>query len=90
MVEGLHNEADMSNNTQKIVNYMEEHGSITSQESAMYLGIPKITNYIRNAQKEGYDITEAHEHAGRVTFDPNGGAKRMTTRYFLNDVCEVV
>lgn len=80
----------MSKYTEALINYLEEHGSITATEANKELDMKNLPDYIKYAQRRGYDITEAYEKTSRITFNPNKRDARLTTRYFLNDVCEVV
>lgn len=48
------------NNTQKlrILEYLEKHGTITTLESVMQLGITDPQHYIMELRNEGYNITD--------------------------------
>lgn len=41
---------------QKVIEYMTEHGSITTFEAFMELNITRLAEYIRQLKEDGYDV----------------------------------
>ena len=66
----------------KIVNYCEQHGSITVREAFERLDINSPTKRISELKRAGYDVQKRVETKEKA----NGSTVRYT-RYFIKEVC---
>ena len=66
--------------TQKeaILNYIEEHGSITPKQAIYDLGITRLAAYIHDLREEGYNI-----ETERITVKTKRYGKTSVARYYL-------
>lgn len=66
------------NKTQKVLQHLEEKGSITSWEAIKEYGATRLSGIIYNLKDKGYDIiTEMEEFTDRY------GDKSRFARYYL-------
>ena len=66
--------------TQAILNYLEKHGSISSREAFMELGIGALAARIRDLKKSGVAISSRPEEV-----ETRYGRKARYSRYFIKD-----
>ena len=50
-------DAKRKENSEKIINYIKEHGSITAREARAELGIDGFTYYLKYLKKQGYKLS---------------------------------
>ena len=70
----------MSNKEKRVLQYMEEFGSITSLEAFTELGDTRLAATIHELKRQGY-------HIGKTSESSNNrfGEKRTYAKYFLVD-----
>ena len=68
---------------QKILDYINEHGSITTLEASDKLRITKLTTRISELRAQGVDIIGIHE-----SYKSESGEVSHYNRYFLNKNAE--
>ena len=69
----------MSNKEQRVLQYMEEFGSITSLEAFTELGDTRLAATIYELKKKGYNISKTSESSNN-----RFGEKRTYAKYTLN------
>ena len=50
-------DAEKKENSEKIINYIKEHGSITAREARAELGIDSFTYYLKYLRKQEYKLS---------------------------------
>lgn len=71
----------MKSQTRQVLQYMKEHGSITSYEAFRDLGITRLSGRIYDLKKEGHDIRSI-----RIETENRHGEKCHVSRYSLKEL----
>lgn len=70
----------MANKEQRVLQYLEEFGSITSLEAFTELGDTRLAATIHTLRKKGYNISSTRE-----TTNNRFGEKRTYAKYILQN-----
>ena len=54
---GYNWDTERKENSEKIINYIKEHGSISSREARTELGIADFRYYLKYLEKQGYKLS---------------------------------